>query len=163
MAVFFIFRRQQMYTVIQSLHCSKVSFLQFCHMKRYNKIFTKMWGVYSLLWDTVSHWLLTGHFIRYTLLVLGLTPFCLQNCLNSSWHRFNNVMETFLRDFGPYWHDSITQLLLICRLHIHDANLRFHHITYIYIYIYIWCVCIFFLYFIFNKTNLYCLTHLNYS
>ncbi len=22
-------------------------------MKRYNKIFTKMWGVYSLLWDTV--------------------------------------------------------------------------------------------------------------
>ncbi len=60
---------------------------------------------------------LTGHFIRYTLLVLGWTPFCLQNCLNSSWHRFNKVLETFLRDFGPYWHDSITQLLQICRLH----------------------------------------------
>ncbi len=43
---------------------------------------------------------LTGHFIRYTLLVTGLTPFCLQNCLNSSWHRFNKVLETFLRDFG---------------------------------------------------------------
>ncbi len=34
---------------------------------------------------------LTGHFIRYTLLVPGWTRFCLQNCLNSSWHRFNKV------------------------------------------------------------------------
>ncbi len=25
-----------------TLHCSKVSFLQCCHMKRYNQIFTKM-------------------------------------------------------------------------------------------------------------------------
>ncbi len=64
---------------------------------------------------------LTGHFIRYTLLVPGWTPFCLQNCLNSSWHRFNKLLETFLRDFGPYWHDSITQLLQICRLHIHES------------------------------------------
>ncbi len=32
---------------LTTLHCSKVSFLQCCHMKRYNKIFTKMWGVYS--------------------------------------------------------------------------------------------------------------------
>ncbi len=38
---------------LTTLHCSKVSFLQCCHMKRYNKIFTKMWGVYSLLLDTV--------------------------------------------------------------------------------------------------------------
>ncbi len=38
---------------LTTLHCSKVSFLQCCHMKIYNKIFTKMWGVYSLLWDTV--------------------------------------------------------------------------------------------------------------
>ncbi len=45
---------------------------------------------------------LTGHFIRYTLLVPGWSPFCLQNCLNSSWHRFNKVLETFLRYFGPY-------------------------------------------------------------
>ncbi len=35
-----------MYTVIQAVHSllyivSKVSFLQCCHMKRYNKIFTK--------------------------------------------------------------------------------------------------------------------------
>ncbi len=36
---------------LTTLHCSIVSFLQCCHMKRYKKIFTKMWGVYSLLWD----------------------------------------------------------------------------------------------------------------
>ena len=67
-------------------------------------------------------------FIRYTLLVPGWTPFCLQNCLNPLWHRFNKVLETFLREFGPYWRVSITQLLQICRLHIHDVNLPFHHI-----------------------------------
>ncbi len=39
---------------LTTLHCSKVSFLQCFHMKRCNKIFTKMWGVYSLLWDTVD-------------------------------------------------------------------------------------------------------------
>ncbi len=38
---------------LTTLHCSKVTFIQCCHMKIYNKIFTKMWGVYSLLWDTV--------------------------------------------------------------------------------------------------------------
>ncbi len=36
------------------------------------------------------------------------------------------MLETFFRDFGPYWHDSITQLLQICRLHIHELNLTFH-------------------------------------
>ncbi len=36
-------------------------------------------------WNT-----LTGLFI---LLVPGWTPFCLQNCLNSSWHRFNKVLK----------------------------------------------------------------------
>ncbi len=39
---------------LTTLHCSKVLFLQCYHMKRYNKIFKKMWGVYSLLWDTVT-------------------------------------------------------------------------------------------------------------
>lgn len=33
-----------------------------------------------------------------------------------------------LRDFGPCWHDGITQWLQICRLYIHDVNLRFHHV-----------------------------------
>ncbi len=53
-----------------------------------------------------KNYTLTGHFIR--------TPFCLQNCLNSSWHRFNKVLETFLTDFGPYWHDSMTMNSLSC-------------------------------------------------
>ncbi len=79
---------------------------------------------YTYIYIYIYIYTLTGHFIRYTLLVPGWTPFCLQNCLNYSWHRFNKVLETFLRDFGPYWHDSITQLLYICWLHIHDANLR---------------------------------------
>ncbi len=45
----------QFYTncTLTTLHCSKVSFLQCCHMKIYNTIFTKMCGVYLLLWDTV--------------------------------------------------------------------------------------------------------------
>jgi len=98
---------------------------------------------HSLLWSylprgpiilTMTVYTLTGHFITYTLLVRGLTPFCcLQNCLNYLWHRFSKVLETLLRDFGPYWHDSITQLLQICRLHIHDANLPFHHIPNVHI------------------------------
>ncbi len=74
------------------------------------------------------HITFTGHLFRFTLLVLGRTPLCLQNCLNASWHRFNKMLEIFLRYFGPYWHESITQLLQICRLHIHDAILPFHHI-----------------------------------
>ncbi len=38
---------------LTTLHCSKVSFLQSCHMKIYNKIFIKMRGVYSLLAHSV--------------------------------------------------------------------------------------------------------------
>ncbi len=39
--------------ILTTLHCSFTEFLQCCHIKSHNKIFTKMWGVYSLLWDTV--------------------------------------------------------------------------------------------------------------
>ncbi len=87
------------------------------------------------LWQ---YYTLTGHFIRDTLLGPGWTHVCLQNCLNSSWHIFNEVLETFLRDFGSYCHDSITQLLQICRLHIHDENLSFHHIPKVLYWIEIW-------------------------
>ncbi len=39
---------------LTTLDYSKVSFLQWCHMKIYNKKYLqKMWGVYSFLWDTV--------------------------------------------------------------------------------------------------------------
>ncbi len=49
---------------------------------------------------THTHTHTLTHFIRYTLLVPGYTPLCLHNYLNSLWHRFNKVLETFLRDFG---------------------------------------------------------------
>lgn len=39
----------------------------------------------------------TGPFIRYTCLVLNWSPFCLQDCVNSSWHRFIKVLEAFIR------------------------------------------------------------------
>lgn len=42
------------------------------------------------------------------------------------WHEFNKVPETFLRDFGLCGHDSFTQLLQICRLHICDATNQDH-------------------------------------
>lgn len=35
---------------------------------------------------------LTSDFISYTFVVLGW----IQNCLNSSWHEYNKVLETFL-------------------------------------------------------------------
>lgn len=65
--------------------------------------------------------------IRYILLDKVWTPFG-QNCTNTSWQTFNKVLETFLRDLVPFWHESITQLLQICRLHIYNANLPFYHI-----------------------------------
>lgn len=37
-------------------------------------------------------------------------------------------LKTLFRDFGSYWRDSIKQLLQSCWLHIHYANLSFHHI-----------------------------------
>ncbi len=52
------FEGLQIYTVLQAvLHSllyivAKCNF-KCCHMKIYNKIFTKMWGVYSLLWGNV--------------------------------------------------------------------------------------------------------------
>ncbi|KAG8536220.1 hypothetical protein GDO81_026873 [Engystomops pustulosus] len=70
-------------------------------------IMLKFVGRFPLIKQALMHlpsreYTLTGHFIRYNMLVMGWTPFCLQNCLNSSWHRFNKVLEAFLRDFGPY-------------------------------------------------------------
>lgn len=38
----------------------------------------------------------------YTKLGLGLSLFCLQNCYNSLCHRFNKVLEAFVKDFGSF-------------------------------------------------------------
>ncbi len=87
------------------------------HLKLIYKIYNVITiNIYVYIYIYIYIYTLTGHFIRYILLVPDWTHFCLQNCLNSLWHRFNKVLETVLRDIGPYWHDNITQLLLICRL-----------------------------------------------
>lgn len=44
-----------------------------------------------------SKYTLTGHFIRYALLVPGWILFFLQNCIHFFVHRFNKVLETSLR------------------------------------------------------------------
>ncbi len=49
--------------------------------------------IYTLCATYTYIYTLTGHFIRYTLLVPVWTRFCLQNCFNSSWHRFNKVVN----------------------------------------------------------------------
>lgn len=54
----------------------------------------------------------------------------LQRCLHSSW-QIQHSAGTFLRDFGQYWHDSVTRLLQISHLwcdapvppHPEDAHL----------------------------------------
>lgn len=35
---------------------------------------------------------------------------------HSSWHKFNKLLEMFLRDLGPYWRGSVTQLLQVYQL-----------------------------------------------
>lgn len=42
---------------------------------------------------------LAGDFVH--LVSTRSDPFCPQTCLNSLWHRFKKVLETFLRDFDP--------------------------------------------------------------
>lgn len=47
-----------------------------------------------------------GHFVGYTLLVPGLTHFCLQNCIILRGHRFNKASETFhvmFKETGWRW------------------------------------------------------------
>jgi len=62
---------------------------------------------------------LTSHFIRYTLLVPGWTPFA----FFSLWRQCAGNIPLI---FCPYWHDSITQLLQICQLHMRYTNLMSH-------------------------------------
>lgn len=46
------------------------------------------------------------HIIRVTFLVVGLISFYLQNYLCSLWRRFNKLLHTHLRDYGPYWREG---------------------------------------------------------
>lgn len=42
-------------------------------------------------------------------------------------HRFNKMLETFLRIFGPYGYDDFSQLLQTCWLYMYDVSL-FHQL-----------------------------------
>lgn len=46
-----------------------------------------------------------------------------QSCQAVHSPQWQNRWDTFLRDYGAYGHNCITQLLQICQLHVHDANL----------------------------------------
>lgn len=43
-------------------------------------------------------------------------------------NRCYKVLEAFIREFGPYWRDSITQLVQIFGLHIRHVDLLVQHV-----------------------------------
>lgn len=55
-------------------------------------------------------------------------PLALKTVLNSSWHGFHNMLETFFWGSGPCWHDCIASFLQTCQLHVHAPNLLLYHI-----------------------------------
>ncbi len=65
-----------------------------------------------------NKWITERTFPQHSNLLRCTCIYTLTNCLNSSWHKFNEVLETFLSYFGTYWHESIMQMLQICR-HAH--------------------------------------------
>lgn len=40
----------------------------------------------------------------------------------------SKVPDTFLWDYAAYGHNCITQLVQICQIHIHNANLSLQHV-----------------------------------
>jgi len=73
-----------------------------------------------------------------TILILCLTPFRFHNCLNSTWHWFNKVLKALFTNVGPYWQDSILQLMEINGVHIQGTKLPFHHIPKMLYWVEIW-------------------------
>lgn len=57
----------------------------------------------------------TGH-LYYVHLAGTCSDPILPADLHSSWHKFNKLLEMFLRDLGPYWRGSVTQLLQVYQL-----------------------------------------------
>lgn len=106
--------------------CHQRSALKSMETWRQMGAYTQHWGQ----WAWLGLYTLNDHFIKCIWLgSIWLDPFFFfpQNCFNSQWHRFSKLLETFLWDSGPYWHESITQFLQICWLCFHDANLMFDH------------------------------------
>ncbi len=136
---------------LTTLHCSKVSFLQCFHMKRYNKILQKMWwGVLTSVRNCniyIYKHKFTGHFIRYTLLVPGWTLFCLQNCLrpvrlaSATIPRSKSLKSLFLPilmlGFNNLCYQAIEQVYLIKWPVCVCVRACMHARVCVYIYIYI--------------------------
>ena len=80
-----ILRGWQFYTVIQVVHWLIYIVSKCCPMERYHKIFTKIWGVYPLLWDTVcsvGSWeLLSSLLLQPPLQMQIPLPWLRQKCL----------------------------------------------------------------------------------
>lgn len=71
-----------------------------------------MWFNYTKKFKVKSlHQDITGHFIRYTFLIMSQTSFCLQSCLKSLQHRLIRVLQLWR---GWRW------------VHIHDVNIPPH-------------------------------------
>lgn len=60
-------------------------------------------------------------------------PFSFYNCRNTSWHRFNEVLKTLLKDFSYYGHDSV---IMSCKSMIH-----INHISKVLVWPEIWWLC----------------------
>lgn len=117
-----MWRKKELEVLQQESPKCKYWFMDFCHVCPSYLLRSTMNYDLQFLNRTIQ----SDHCIRYALRWLDWMPFCLQNSLKSLWHRFNKVLETFIRDFGSYCHDSITELLQICQLHLNDANILFH-------------------------------------
>ncbi len=94
----------------------------------------KTQSIYTSLWRYMYIHTLTGHFIRYILLVPGWTPFVFRTTL---------ILRGI--DLTRCWKHSSEILVHIdmiashsCCRFVHDENLSFHHITKVLYWIEIW-------------------------
>lgn len=70
-----------------------------------------------------------GRYIRYTSLLLGWNSvFCLQNCVKSSWHWFNKMLETFFSHVH----------MIVSHICFRFVFLQFNHIPKVVCWIEIW-------------------------
>ncbi len=104
-------RGQEIYTVIQSrtlttLHCSKVSFLQCCHVKIYNKIFI-VYSLYQLYQINIYIYIYIYIYIQWGKKVFSQQPIVqvlplkkMREACNFH-HRYTSTMRDKIRKKNP--------------------------------------------------------------
>ncbi len=97
---------------LTTLHYNKVSFLQCGHMKIYNKIFTKMWGVYSLLRDTV--YIVYVHLFKNVIIFHNIT-FTVFFCIWTN--KWNHGEQKWLLSKKKYIFQTIEHVYKLLLLH----------------------------------------------